>query len=168
MGIHSPEKEHDNNTEAEIGYQVFYSDSEDIAKMLAMSHIKTNMHRDLVPIERPDIRFKSYLFGLLFPFALYAFVTVLMIAFVNAINVWLFVAGYLTVFLFTAKPFVILCVLLYQKYAPARIRRSCCFEPTCSNYMLQAIEKYGFWRGFIKGIGRLCRCHHPNGGIDLP
>ena len=168
MDIHSPENEHDNNSEAEIGYQVFYSDSEEIAKMLAMSHIKANMHRDLAPIERPNIRFKSYLLGLICPIFLYAIITMLLVYFVNIIDLWPFVIGYITAFLFTAKPFVILCVLLYQKYAPERIRRSCCFEPTCSNYMLQAIDKYGFLRGFIKGIGRLCRCHYPNGGIDLP
>ena len=168
MDIRSPENGQDNNAKTDIGYQVFYSDSEDIARMLAISHIKANMNRDLVPIERPNIRFKSYLFGLLLPIALYAVVIVLMIAFVNSINVLLFIAGCLIVFLFTVKHFVILGVLLYQKYASERIRRSCCFEPTCSNYMLQAIEKYGFWRGIIKGIGRLCRCHYPNGGIDIP
>lgn len=168
MGNNSPEKERANDTETEMGYQVFYSDSEDIAKMLAVSHIKANMHRDLSPIERPMIQFKSYLLGLIIPIMLYALITVLMIMFVNDVSILLFVLGYLIVFLFTVKFFVILGVLLYQKLAPERIRRSCCFEPTCSNYMLQAIEKYGFWRGFVKGIGRLTRCHYPNGGIDIP
>lgn len=168
MGLHSPEKEQDNNTEAKIGYRVFYSDSEDMAKMLAISHIRSHIHSDLEPVERPTIPFKAYLLGLFLPVLLHLIITIFMIFFINLIGVWPFVAGYLTVFLFTVKPFLILNVLLYQKYAPERIRRSCCFEPTCSNYMLQAIEKYGFLRGFIKGIGRLFRCHYPNGGIDLP
>ena len=166
MDTDSPEKEQD--TETEIDYRVFYSDSEETAKSMAISYIRSNIHHSLPPLERPSISFKSYLFGLILPIVLHTIVTVSAIAFANVINIWSFIVGYLIVFLFTVKPFVILCVLLYQKYAPERIRRSCCFEPTCSNYMLQAIEKYGFWRGFAKGCRRLCRCHYPNGGIDIP
>ncbi len=40
---------------------------------------------------------------------------------------------------------------------------ACRFQPTCSEYMKQAIEKYGFWKGFRLGIKRLSRCH-PKGG----
>lgn len=46
----------------------------------------------------------------------------------------------------------------------------CCrFYPSCSQYFIQAVKKYGPIRGVLKGVGRLCRCHpwHP-GGIDLP
>ncbi|MBR6806854.1 MAG: membrane protein insertion efficiency factor YidD [Clostridia bacterium] len=59
-------------------------------------------------------------------------------------------------------------VLLYQKLAPERIRRSCLFEPSCSEYMLLAIEKYGSVKGVYLGIKRLFRCHPPNGGVDYP
>jgi len=59
-------------------------------------------------------------------------------------------------------------VLLYQRLAPERIRRSCLFEPSCSEYMLLAIEKYGPYKGFFKGMKRVFRCHHPNGGVDYP
>ena len=59
-------------------------------------------------------------------------------------------------------------VLLYQKFAPERLRKSCLFTPSCSEYMLLSLEKYGFIKGVIKGIGRLLRCHHPNGGEDFP
>ena len=166
MNTDSPEKEQ--NAGAEIDCRVFYSNSEEAAKLMAISYIRSNINRSLPPLVRPSISFKSYLFGLILPIVLYAIVTVSAVAFVNVINIWPFIVGYAVVFLFTIKPFVILCVLLHQKYAPERIRRSCCFEPTCSNYMLQAIEKYGFWRGFAKGCRRLCRCHYPNGGIDIP
>lgn len=66
------------------------------------------------------------------------------------------------------KPIAIWLVRFYQKYAPESIRDECLFEPSCSNYMIMAIEKYGFYKGFIKGVNRLRRCHQPNGGIDYP
>jgi len=59
-------------------------------------------------------------------------------------------------------------ILVYQKRAPKELRLACVFEPTCSEYMLKAIDKYGVWRGVNKGIGRLFRCHPPNGGKDEP
>lgn len=67
-----------------------------------------------------------------------------------------------------AKTLICNTVLIYQKYAPERVRRSCLFTPTCSEYMLLAVGKYGVVKGCSKGICRLCRCRHPNGGIDYP
>lgn len=47
--------------------------------------------------------------------------------------------------------------------------RVCRFEPTCSQYMIEAIEKYGAMRGMLHGCLRILRCHpwHP-GGYDPP
>lgn len=69
---------------------------------------------------------------------------------------------------FKAKSFIVNSVLLYQKFAPYKIRKACLFTPSCSEYMLLAVEKYGPFVGFVKGIGRILRCHHPNGGEDYP
>jgi putative membrane protein insertion efficiency factor len=59
-------------------------------------------------------------------------------------------------------------ILLYQRFAPEAFRSSCVFEPSCSEYMLIAIQKYGLLAGIAKGAGRLLRCHYPNGGVDEP
>lgn len=56
----------------------------------------------------------------------------------------------------------------YQRTAPDSLRQSCRFQPSCSEYMILAVEKYGVIKGFSKGIKRILRCHKPNGGIDYP
>lgn len=35
----------------------------------------------------------------------------------------------------------------------------CRFQPTCSQYMLDAVAKYGPWRGGWRGIKRVLKCH---------
>ncbi|WP_238914228.1 membrane protein insertion efficiency factor YidD [Achromobacter insolitus] len=57
---------------------------------------------------------------------------------------------------------------IYRRFAPARVRESCRFEPSCSEYCLQAVAKYGFWKGWRMTFDRLARCRPPAGGIDLP
>lgn len=66
------------------------------------------------------------------------------------------------------KRAVICCVRIYQRYAPEAVRRKCRFEPSCSEYMILAIEKYGFFKGVAKGINRLKRCNINDGGYDMP
>ena len=68
----------------------------------------------------------------------------------------------------TAKKAVICAVRLYQYLAPDSVRKKCRFEPSCSQYMILAVEKYGVIRGVKKGIGRLRRCNKDNGGFDWP
>ena len=77
------------------------------------------------------------------------------------------VAGLLAILLL-AKHFLINGVKLYQAWAPYKVRNRCRYEPSCSVYMLQAVEKYGFVKGFTKGLKRWKRCKPPNGGYDLP
>ncbi len=44
---------------------------------------------------------------------------------------------------------------------------ACRFEPTCSSYTLQALERHGALRGSLLGAGRLLRCHPwCEGGCD--
>ncbi len=58
-------------------------------------------------------------------------------------------------------------VRLYQIFLSPIFGRQCRFWPTCSQYFIDAVKKYGAVRGSIKGTLRICRCHpwHP-GGVD--
>jgi putative component of membrane protein insertase Oxa1/YidC/SpoIIIJ protein YidD len=74
-------------------------------------------------------------------------------------------AGILMVF----KKAIIGLVRLYQHYAPERIRRKCIFKPTCSEYMILALEKYGLIKGLYKGIYRVFfRCKGFYYSVDYP
>jgi uncharacterized protein len=44
---------------------------------------------------------------------------------------------------------------------------SCRFTPTCSEYAMDAIARYGAWKGFKLGFKRVLRCHpFGEGGYD--
>ena len=60
-------------------------------------------------------------------------------------------------------------VVLYKLTLSPLLGRHCRFQPTCSTYFREAVEKYGAVRGAIRGFARICRCHpwHP-GGHDPP
>jgi putative membrane protein insertion efficiency factor len=83
-------------------------------------------------------------------------------------NWWLFLIICLVISYIVGKYFAIGLVLVYKAFAPMRIRDKCRFEPSCSTYMIMAINRYGLLRGVIKGIKRMFRCKPPNGGIDYP
>jgi len=60
-------------------------------------------------------------------------------------------------------------VRLYQIFLSPIFGNQCRFRPTCSNYFIQAVNKYGAVRGTAKGIWRICRCNPWNrGGFDPP
>lgn len=57
----------------------------------------------------------------------------------------------------------------YQKYlSPLKVRTHCIFIPTCSNYAVEAISKYGALKGGFLTLKRLLRCNPFNrhGGYD--
>ena len=64
---------------------------------------------------------------------------------------------------------LILGVIVYKCTLSPLLGRHCRFQPTCSTYFREAVEKYGAVRGTAKGLARICRCHpwHP-GGYDRP
>ena len=76
---------------------------------------------------------------------------------------------YFIVGLFCLKKAVIGCIKLYQHYAPEQIRRRCLFKPTCSEYAILAIQKYGLIIGLIKSYIRLFKkCRGNIYRIDYP
>lgn len=71
--------------------------------------------------------------------------------------------------LFVLKKAVIGAIKLYQHYTSEDIRRRCLFKPTCSEYAILAIKKYGVIVGLIKAYNRLFRkCKGNIYRIDYP
>ncbi|MHB8974363.1 MAG: membrane protein insertion efficiency factor YidD [Pirellulaceae bacterium] len=64
---------------------------------------------------------------------------------------------------------LILGVRAYQCVLSPLLGGSCRFTPSCSVYFVEAVRKYGPWRGSWLGFRRILRCHpfHP-GGQDPP
>lgn len=58
---------------------------------------------------------------------------------------------------------LILLVKFYQYAISPLLPNSCRYTPTCSQYMIEAIKKYGFIKGGWLGLKRLSSCH-PWGG----
>jgi putative membrane protein insertion efficiency factor len=58
-------------------------------------------------------------------------------------------------------------LLFYKRWVSPWLPSACRFEPTCSEYMRQAVEQYGVGRGIWLGFKRLLRCHPLHaGGYD--
>lgn len=56
---------------------------------------------------------------------------------------------------------------LWRHNIPVLIVPDCRFYPSCSEYAIDAIAKYGAFRGTIKSVSRILRCNPlSQGGID--
>ena len=47
----------------------------------------------------------------------------------------------------------------YQRFISPLTQPSCRYYPTCSSYMIKAIQVHGAFKGFLMGISRILRCH---------
>ena len=58
-------------------------------------------------------------------------------------------------------------IIFYQRFVSPLTVPACRFYPSCSEYSLQAIKRYGPWRGLWLSLRRILKCHpfHP-GGYD--
>jgi putative membrane protein insertion efficiency factor len=64
------------------------------------------------------------------------------------------------------KKFFIKLIEIYQKIS-SLTPPVCRFTPTCSEYMKQAIQKYGIFKGVWLGLKRVVKCHpFHDGGYD--
>ncbi len=68
------------------------------------------------------------------------------------------------------KKIIILLISGYRRLISPLFPPSCRFQPTCSQYAIEAIEKFGAFRGSWLAIKRILRCHpfHPGGYDPVP
>jgi putative membrane protein insertion efficiency factor len=65
---------------------------------------------------------------------------------------------------------VVLLIRGYQVTLSPLLPSACRYQPTCSRYALEAVERYGALRGTWMGAKRIARCHpfHPGGYDPVP
>ena len=65
------------------------------------------------------------------------------------------------------KHIVVVLLKLYRVLVSPYVPTTCRFYPSCSSYMIEAIEKKGVFRGVLYGLLRILKCNpfHP-GGFD--
>lgn len=60
-------------------------------------------------------------------------------------------------------------IKFYRRFISPLTPPSCRFYPTCSEYAILAIRKYGAFKGMCKAIWRILRCNpFSKGGVDMP
>ncbi|MCD4653325.1 membrane protein insertion efficiency factor YidD [bacterium] len=66
--------------------------------------------------------------------------------------------------------FVIGFLTIYKRLISPILPESCRFTPTCSEYTITAVRRYGTFRGTWMGFKRILRCHpwHPGGHDPVP
>jgi len=61
------------------------------------------------------------------------------------------------------KRFFIACIRFYQRHISPLFPGACRYSPTCSEYAVQAIERFGAFKGTALAVWRILRCN-PFGG----
>lgn len=70
----------------------------------------------------------------------------------------------------TIKKIMIASIRFYQIFISPVLGKRCRFYPSCSQYMIEALKKYGIFHGSYLAVKRIMRCHpwHPGGYDPLP
>lgn len=65
---------------------------------------------------------------------------------------------------------LVLCVRAYQVVLSPLLPAACRYQPTCSHYAIEALQKHGAWRGSWLAVKRIARCHpfRPGGFDPVP
>ncbi len=68
------------------------------------------------------------------------------------------------------KTLALAMIRFYKRFLSPMLPSACIYEPTCSVYTYQAIERYGVIRGSWLGMKRISRCHpfHAGGYDPVP
>lgn len=65
------------------------------------------------------------------------------------------------------RKLLIFLVKIYQRVISPALPKSCRYYPTCSTYMIDALQKFGLIKGLVMGISRILRCNpFIRGGVD--
>lgn len=65
------------------------------------------------------------------------------------------------------KKFLLAGIRFYRRHLSPHLPPSCRYQPTCSQYALTAIERFGPWKGFWLALWRILRCNpFSKGGYD--
>ncbi|WP_455543472.1 membrane protein insertion efficiency factor YidD [Intestinibacter sp.] len=123
---------------------------------------------------RPEIRWKYSLAKLLFLVIVTCIISaiiervVVLIGVVESNKQWeIFLISTILISTSLIRFLLIFFIRIYQNRAKSETRLRCCYVPSCSEYAILSIRRYGTIIGGGKTIRRLLRCHPP-GGIDFP
>jgi uncharacterized protein len=68
------------------------------------------------------------------------------------------------------RDLVVAVIRFYQKLVSPRLGANCRYQPTCSHYTAEAVQRFGVIRGIWLGMRRIGRCHplRPGGYDPVP
>lgn len=92
----------------------------------------------------------------LFVFLIMVLSIVIFLSYMTTWSLWINVEIGLSVgIFFVARRVSIIAIKLYQRYAPEEKRRKCICRPSCSEYAIAVLQKYGLFKGWYKIYVRL-------------
>ena len=120
-------------------------------------------------LERPSLRIKVAL-GVFLLYAVFiSFFSVLLHKSLGISQLFAIDMSLLLSLPFAGRRFLIYCIQVYQHFAPEDLRRRCICKPSCSEYSIEVLKKYGLLKGCRKIYIRLTKtCRGEKYIIDNP